>query len=123
MRYFGSKEKLFGGTAIRLRLQDLKRILQRELQNPRGNVALYYTERIRMQIRYRRVEVHMIENVEKFKTQLEPLALADLEKPGQVAVNVEEARSFQRIVTRVPIRASGVGGECRGIYPNERTRI
>src|ERR1700694_3313277 len=100
-----------------------KGIFQGELQNARVACALNNAKRRRTQIGNRSVEVDVVQHVEEFKTKLESLAFADLEKPRQIAVHAEESRSLERIVARVAIRARRVGNKCRGVYPNERIRI
>src|SRR5438552_1122893 len=65
----------------------------------------------------------MVQQIKELETQLESLTLADLEKLGQVSIQVEEPRPDERIVACVAVRPRCVRNKCGGAYPHPGIQI
>src|SRR3954471_5723577 len=68
-------------------------ILQSELQDAGIARSLNLAERRGMEIAHRVVEIGVVQRVEEFETQFEPMRFVDGEGAAQSRVDVEESRS------------------------------
>src|SRR2546427_4371646 len=105
----------------------LEQQLQRELDLPRGGdcvsnlagrLAVTIVSAVALEYHLiRESEIHVIQNIERFRAELQRYALPDGDPLKQGRVEVEQARAAERTAPRVPEGAGKRHRESTGIKP------
>src|SRR5437867_7497376 len=102
----------FGGASPHLPPQNLEQQLQRELDLPRGGgrvrnlagrLAVTIVSAVALEDHLiRESEIHVIQNIERFRAELQRHALPDGDPLKEGSVEVEQARPAEGTALRVP---------------------
>src|SRR2546425_5142474 len=115
------------GVRLRISPQNSEHQLQRELDLPRGGgcvsnlagrLAVTIVSAVALEDHLiRESEIHVIQNIERFRAELQRHALPDGDPLKQGRVEVEQARAAERTAPRVPEGAGKRHRESTGIKP------